>query len=113
LSRSLMWGVMAVRAIMISSSATWACLSLSCAVHHDSLAMNGNQILFFQGLQYASGHFPRAIYQPTQLLPGNLDLHAVGMCHGIGFLAKFYQSSGDSTSHIVKGKVANLAGRVA
>src|SRR5690606_36931444 len=48
-----------------------------------------------------------------EFLPGDLDLHAIGMGHRIRFLAQGNQRSGNTASNIIKGQITHLARGVA
>lgn len=78
------------------------------SVDNYGLAVNFDKTLLFQILENPSGHFPRTVNNPSQLLAGNLDLHTIRMGHGIGFFAQLQQCAGDTTGHIQEAKIGYL-----
>src|SRR5690606_10396293 len=83
------------------------------AEHHHGLALDVDQTLLFQGLEYPADHLARAADDTTYFLAGDLDLHAVRVGHGIGLLAQLQQGARDPAGDIQEGEIADLAGSAA
>ena len=64
-------------------------------------------------LEHPSGHLPGATDDLAQFLPGDLDLHAVGVSHGVGFLAQVQQGVRDAALHVDESEVGEFAGGLA
>src|SRR3990167_6811155 len=64
------------------------------AEHHHGFAFDVDQALFFQGLEHAADHLAGTADDATDLLAGDLDLHAIGVGHGVRLLAQIQQGAG-------------------
>src|SRR5690606_1429149 len=76
------------------------CRTLAGAVDHHGLALDADQALFLEDLQYPPDHLPGAADDAADFLAGDLDLHAIGVGHGVGLLAQVQQGGGDATGHV-------------
>ena len=70
---------------------------------HHGFVLDGCQPLIFKCLEDASNHFPGTTDDPPDLLTSYLDLVAIRMGHGLGFVAWVEQRSGDAADHVQKG----------
>ena len=76
---------------------------------HHGLAFDIHQVALLQILEHTSDHLPGAANEPSDFLTGHLDLHAIGMGHGVGLFAQIEQTTGDPASDIEKGQIADFA----
>ncbi len=73
--------------------------------------MGGDELLLFQHLEDAADGFAGAADDLSDLLTGDLDLHAIRVGHGIRLFGQVEQGLGDPAGHIQEGEVADfLAG---
>ena len=82
-------------------------------VDYHGLTLDRDQPLLLKRFQYSADHLSRAADNSANLLPRDLDLHPIGMSHGVGFLAHINQCARHATGHIQESKVTNLLGRLA
>ena len=83
------------------------------AVDDDRFTRRRHEALFFENLKTSSGHFPRTAHEAAELLPANLDLHAVRMRHRVRLLTQIEQRTRDTPRHVGERKVTDLSGGLA
>src|SRR3989344_1921850 len=111
--RRMRWNVLmnsTVECLGTCSTARFTCSART--EDHHGLAFDIHQVALLQILEHTSDHLPGAANDPSDFLTGHLDLHAIGMGHGIWLLAQFKQAAGDATGDVEKRQVTALAGGV-
>nr|CAA61608.1 ORF3 [Dickeya chrysanthemi] len=70
--------------------------------------MGGDQVLIFQHLQDTTDGFAGTADNLTDLLPGDLDLHAVRVGHGVRLLGQVEQGLRDTAGYVEEPQVADF-----
>ena len=76
--------------------------------YHYGFAMRGNKALVFHFFQHPPCHFPRTAHNPANFLTRYIQLHPVGMGHGVRFLAQVQQGPRNAAFDIGKGQVTEF-----